>query len=474
MKFNLVAATLFVGAVSAVTLKERVAAMKERAAAGAAAEGAETNAARLRNCRESFGSCENCYDRFPYCHSDQLPSQITCTHHVKCDESRPVCKKCAIKGRECHYALESQLPAGRSTMGIQIDPPNRDFMQAAAYSRIGKSSGRLLQFGDNPASAALWVTYNKYMAKHLKIINSMISVGYNGKKTAFYPLFLLLSFDLAVHGSMWQTHTKGIFAYIEHIGGIKAILNMQERPWKFPFFLDTAIKHGTTTPATRQLHGYDYYSDDEIKSALVYPGEKPLSCPVDLVVAIVHITRLRARIAASRTLPDGNSNFNTAASQVFKAIDGFRARDWENTPNLDGGKPTPNFGSIFQVAVRLYGILTLPARAVLAAYPQGCTYRIIRAEQRQKLVDMLEKTLPAMQYPIQLDWPLLVAGVAAGAADEDPKALRHQEFVRIWFQEIVAWPLSDTGSFLCLQKLAEFWNSGKTGWEECFYEPTPF
>lgn len=78
MKFNFVAAAIFIGAVSAVTLKERVAGIKERAAAGTSVAIERDEAgARLRGCREAFGSCEACYERFPYCQSNQIPSMIT-------------------------------------------------------------------------------------------------------------------------------------------------------------------------------------------------------------------------------------------------------------------------------------------------------------------------------------------------------------------------------------------------------------
>lgn len=87
--------------------------------------------------------------------------------------------------------------------------------------------------GEDPALVGLWASYWRYLNKHLAMINKIVSGKVVVKNLAIAPLMNLMSFDLLSQGIFWQLHMKGLFAYIENIGGIKFILSLPRLPPKF-------------------------------------------------------------------------------------------------------------------------------------------------------------------------------------------------------------------------------------------------
>lgn len=79
----------------------------------------------------------------------------------------------------------------------------------------------------------------------------------------------------------------------------------------------------------------------------------------------------------------------------------------------------PMMGSIYQCAVRLFGILTLPRREVLASFSASGdgalydAYSNLRDAERRRLVELLRQVFSRLKYTPALRWPMVVAGVAA-------------------------------------------------------------
>lgn len=228
------------------------------------------------------------------------------------------------------------------------------------------------------------------------------------------------------------------------------------------------LRANTASPATMQLVRLYKYTEDELRAVVGISIVHNMPYPMELWIAIFNISRLRHRVATGARL-----TFDETRS-VFEAIDEFDTEAWSETAKLDNEDLTPEMAQIIQTCARLYGILTLPRRNVLATYPQAGTYRTLRAKERRRVVGLLETTLPIAKRIIAFDWLLIVAGVAAGkdSEDGDEEALKHQAFVGEWFHRLTTDRTADVISIGIFDKLRQFWRAGKTEWEHCFYEPT--
>lgn len=87
---------------------------------------------------------------------------------------------------------------------------------------------------------------------------------------------------------------------------------------------------------------------------------------------------------------------------------------------------------------------------------------------REELLALLRQTWDSLRYHGGLAWPLIVAGVAASDGSAQDRDYIDRRLCYIWQR-----PLTAATFLLAVEKLRAFWRSGKTGWEDCFDEPTP-
>ncbi|TQW08647.1 C6 finger domain protein [Cordyceps javanica] len=454
----------------------------------------------------------------------------TCrARRVKCDEGRPVCKRCCIGGRTCEYQLRWQSPTDGTAALRQrelrpasvaplreTEPPDWDYMQSIRYyltvikpmrsneletvreppfnsgqvipasftclvlanrmANAAKSRSRLIRL-EELAFSGLWTQYYRYLQKHLAVVNKLMQSDEKmDKSIAIFSLYALLCLDCSAGGTMWQAHLNGSLAYVQHIGGIKALQALPRGTARFRLILCRAIFFNTTSPANRQVLGYFSYSDEELWSVLCdqeISGDTP--CPVILLMGIVQINRLRFQVATKATAKE---DFNTGVLEVFDTIKSFDLHSWAKGRSFANEAITLSLGHVFLAAVRLYGILTLlQPKAIsgfhVASYPSistagAHTPEELRVREAQELVKLLRQLWPAMKYIPALQWPLIVVGVGvAGGLTADQKFIDHCLY-SIWH-----YPLNDSNIFRCLEKLRVIWGSGMTGWEDCFDEPIP-
>lgn len=122
-----------------------------------------------------------------------------------------------------------------------------------------------------------------------------------------------------------------------------------------------------------------------------------------------------------------------------------------------------------EVAVRMYAILSLPEE-VTTPWSQGTVAPGLRIFEnvlhiyRDTLLSMLRQTWPLLTCKADIEWQLIVAGVAvADGAAED----RH--FVEDCLWTIWKSPGNTSADFIKhIMKVTDFWSSGQPGWENCF------
>lgn len=242
----------------------------------------------------------------------------------------------------------------------------------------------------------------------------------------------------------------------------------------------------TTCPASQQIKGSDDFTDDEIRTLIAFDPSKVEPCPVEFHLARVRITRLRVALARSKLSPE-HASVAAQVQEIFDTLLLFDSSKWVKERSGDQSDEAQHqariMAHIYAVAIRLYGILTLPpsVTAVWAAsssriessYPAapGCgrrPYESLRRRHRDELLDLLRAWSGTGRLKVWLAWPLMVAGVAV--ADD---AVENQMYIDASLLAIWRVPDVSNSSITALEKLRVFWLSGKTGWEDCFDEPIP-
>ncbi|KGQ05283.1 hypothetical protein BBAD15_g9442 [Beauveria bassiana D1-5] len=391
--------------------------------------------------------------------------------------------RCAGRAPElAFHGSDSVLPirvAEHGTHDIQ-DPPfhtgdamaARFVCQIIGYQAVtvSRRRGRLVSFWEEPQFAAMRQNYSRYLIEFLGMVNRCIRGNGSGGGTsrAFHYLWNLLSFDLTLNESLWQAHVKGALAYAQLVGGPRAALSLPGPTIFFRQLVLQAIVSNATSPTTHQITGHLGYTDDDIKTILA-DEDSTRPFPVELVVVLRHITQVRVH-AASRTRRI--SELRQRMQHLFQQINAFDPHAWADELEFYRGAVTPAIGRLFQLATRLYGLLSLPASI---AAPQPSLLAVtspdiasLRVSQRTELLACLRDTWPALPDTTNMSWPLLVAGVAAADGPAEDREFVARCLDRTWRN-----PLGDVAPLLVLEKLRAFWKSGKRGWEDCFDEPTP-
>ncbi|XWW95930.1 hypothetical protein V2A60_003899 [Cordyceps javanica] len=454
----------------------------------------------------------------------------TCrARRIKCDETQPHCTKCVKRGLSCQYTLRfrpvardrplAPAPTQAQAPLAQAEPPMWHFMEAIRYYcafvrpirvaqegthdipdppfhtgdvisarficqiighqalTLSRRRGSAISFWEERQFASMRRNYSRYFIEFLNIVNSCLRSGISGGGTAkaFHHLWILLSFDLSLKEKLWPVHVSGALAYAQLLGGPKAALSLPGPPIFFRQMVLQAIVSNATSPVAQQIKGHGGYTDEEIKTVLT-DEESTRPFPVDLVVVVKHITDIRVQA----TFQTGNLRALQHRMQlVLQRIDMFDPDAWAKELEYYSEDATSAIGQIFQIATRLYGILALPvsvtAPALAAAYPgvasasgPGSAYDSLRVSQRTQLVECLRDTWPLMPQISNMSWPLLVAGVALADGSWEDRDFVADCMDRIWKQ-----PMGDISPLMGLEKLQQFWKSGKRGWEDCFDEPVP-
>lgn len=240
----------------------------------------------------------------------------------------------------------------------------------------------------------------------------------------------------------------------------------------------------TTCPAGQQIKGSDDFTDEEIRTLIAFDPNKVEPCPVEFHLARVRITRLRVALVCTKLSPE-HASVAAQVQETFDTLFLFDLGKWVEQRYGDKGDEVRRqariMGRIYAVAIRLYGILTLPPSATAAwaassspiesSYPAspGCSvYESLCRQHRDELLGLLRKWSGKGRLKVWLAWPLIVAGVAV--ADD---AVENQLYIDASLLAIWRVPDVSNSSITALEKLRVFWLSGKTGWEDCFDEPIP-
>ncbi|CAI0653183.1 unnamed protein product [Colletotrichum noveboracense] len=255
----------------------------------------------------------------------------------------------------------------------------------------------------------------------------------------------------------WRYHVNGLLAMLACRGG--AIGWMREVPMLRGIllsFLITATFANTTSPSHDHVriasHEGLLMLTDELYPLGLHPN---MPCPMALFEEIIRINHVRDGVS------NGFMSKDTArpiADNIVKNIEAFDARTWEGF--YAQHEHNELIGLMFQSAVAVFCLSALRSILVLQSSSR------LRAHS-DRLYSFLEegKKYPVLQKSVQ--WPLIVAGVEAGAR-VDKRGLVGELFLE---------QSKDIGTPLPMHAkgvIRNFWDGDLTNWDACFDKPYAF
>lgn len=270
----------------------------------------------------------------------------------------------------------------------------------------------------------------------------------------------------------------------------------------------------TTSPPHDQIEHMSNWSDENIVTAYSHTGCHAFPAPTPVFQAMVRITHLRT-LVASRTRA---TEWKDLAHDAYAKIQSVNPDSWGEPYSTDHDF-YPLAARMFQAAVALYAILTLPAPLAAAfPFPRGdddggvaCAAdastptvsrdrsnklsaagseaaavaqhgideldlahaalerddaQTARVRYQSRLFRLFRKATRTMLDSAGHMWPAAVLGVALQGHDKE------QAILLDYIGPQRGQPASENGAAGLYDKLVLFWASGKTRWDQCFYEPT--
>ncbi len=270
----------------------------------------------------------------------------------------------------------------------------------------------------------------------------------------------------------------------------------------------------TTSPPHDQIENMSNWSDENIVIAYSHTGCHAFPAPTPVFQAMVRITHLRTLVAAgTRT-----AEWKGIAHDAHTKIQSVNPDCWGEPYSTDHDF-YPIAARMYQAAVALYAILTLPtplaavfvfprgdeegaSNTVNASIPKvssetlgvqsatgdgtaakGVKHNIdelglvhaklerddsqtARVRYQSRLFRLFRQAMRAMPDSAGHMWPAAVLGVALRGHKEE------QAILLDYIGPLRGLPASENGAADLYDKLVLFWASGKTRWDQCFYEPT--
>ncbi|OAA55974.1 C6 zinc finger domain protein [Akanthomyces lecanii RCEF 1005] len=448
--------------------------------------------------------------------------------HIKCDETYPVCKKCLSHGVSCHYALRWRAPqidldangvdgdvdGTAAPVPIQVKPREWDLMQGihffatalpiiytvppdTSHEAMRVMMHRLLSNGAAPCflgvmmrhqictlyaargvtavhpralpgTRHLWSRMYEYMSDALVLVNASLTkdmpVGF-----VLARIMDVMSVEVAILDSPWRAHLRGFLTVIKLHGGVNAVYSTPKPPFlALQFGLIIGAISNTVSPVYDQVSDINNWSDADVLRVYNLMYFDGFCCPSVIFLAIHHTTQLRVAVAAADSALPLPAGLFSSACKIAEEIHDFSPSLWTETYKIPPQPLIAHFGRVYQAAAALYALLSLP-RALARVFSGASSTegdKAARWRQRALLFQTVEEARGPLASLGCGTWPLAVLG----AAYHDGLLEEQAAIIQLLRETHARTPNADCGAGAMVRDLAEFWASGKTGWEDCFYK----
>lgn len=332
-------------------------------------------------------------------------------------------------------------------------------------------------FGSVPGLKHLWYLIYECIGMTLKNLNEDIKVG-RRPSWVLYQTVNMLEIEVGLSMPTWRAHAEGMAALIKGFGGMD---NLKEMPrgafiWvQWGLILATACN--TTSPAGNQIIGVKDWSRNQVRLAYSFSSRDALPCPTELMFELIEITRLRTAVYTGRL---ARTQLYRRARKMAQAVGSFNPETWTEISYDTDSAARKGQARLFKAAVSLYAILSLPPRltkpfALSLLPPQsspdssitastGVRVMLAREYYSTQLFQLCRELWDTLDGA-NMGWPMAVLGVAVL---NNPS---QQDQLVAWLNDLCWIPGSKGGPNALLPLLVEFWASGKTQWDDCFYKP---
>lgn len=262
--------------------------------------------------------------------------------------------------------------------------------------------------------------------------------------------FLII--DMSYTSLDWRQHFAGVLEIIAARGGIKHLFDTRPHLQMSLFLLMMVGIIGCTTtppsemtPAISQLYPIENIS--AMYSDSLFPSHP---CPHNLFLEIAKVNQIR--------LSPVNKSTRVAAEGALKRINDFLPEKWASSKD-ENEEGWLVIGRVYKSAVAIYCIASLQNLSVL---PKTTKLQNMRSAHANRLFQLLPKAFASPMTKRCVVWPTVVAGMEAVHSSQDTRTFIANQLFEM---------SGDMGTFTPVAArslLQRFWDSGKTGWDDCF------
>ncbi|OHF01767.1 C6 zinc finger domain-containing protein [Colletotrichum orchidophilum] len=260
----------------------------------------------------------------------------------------------------------------------------------------------------------------------------------------------------------WRVHLNGFAALIALRGGWDAFCQKSPHLKSLVLFCKVVENlANTTSPAHDQVSPVANFKMRNVIRDVFSIGYYPqLPCPVDLLIDIIHINRLRFQATCNQP---GKSltSIRIEAERLLDKILDFSPEVWSSRvePLADGHLL---MAKTYQSAVVLFGISSLQSTGVI---PLSKDWMTAKDTHRDRLFSFLKASVASPALKICTTWPMIVAGFEAKSGSKS---------MRGFILERMKEDSQQMGTYLPVaakEVLERFYISSGNSWDNCFDSP---
>ncbi|KAK5991447.1 Phomenoic acid biosynthesis cluster-specific transcriptional regulator-like protein [Cladobotryum mycophilum] len=320
-----------------------------------------------------------------------------------------------------------------------------------------------LESTNSGPTAHLWSRYYHHFGIAIRCLSQEIIVGQNNIGPIFMSIHAIVCPQITdSYTPQWRIHAVGFLELVKRCGGLRSILS-------FPIGSRMSVQSliiamtvfNSTTPSHDLLPEVFEFNLIDIYDLYDMKPYSSFLCPTLLFLDIVRINRIRFEAARK---PHAPSSSQSNVCSILRHIDDCSPNDWIESSGLSHSTSLFLIADIYKSAVALYGLVALPCTATShIGTPCSKLRQLYHTHIFRCLTD-------AMNLKVRVEsifWPVVVAGVSAQHGTQEEKDLI-QRFIAIAVED----PFTGGRPLVASRLLKRFWESDKSGWDDCFDRPS--
>ena len=353
--------------------------------------------------------------------------------------------------------------------GVQSPCRRHALLALVSAHHVSAASGKLPHGTIHTESCAK--SYARRFYHHLGRALQELKMELSRKEVLFdlgiFSTILKLLITEVSQGEYWGTlaHINGFLALVELRGGLRKLMSEQgSNLGGLQVFTITCVFTYATSPSKHQLVKTSQMDMGDLYSLYTWSAMPHMLCSPHLFLDMVRINRLRFEAATIPFIMEDGNLGQTAFHEILNDIWSFSPESWAQSTGFPHEDRVALVGRVFQYAMAFYAIKSLQDGTDSYHLFRELNGGGLLPKNKARLLffEMVEQVIDSL-YLESMGWPLTVAGVIAETPSE--RAAVIQNIGKMTNYIGFGSPLR----FL-IKVLEDFWASGKSGWDNCFYK----